>query len=249
MRNVYIGTSGWSYKGWLGTSYPHKLPAARHFEHYATHFPTVEINLTFYRLPAPELVQGWRRKAPRGFVYALKGSRFITHMKKLVGVEAALETYFRRIEPLRARLGPILWQLPPQLSIDEKRLERFLSCLPGNHRYAIEFRHPSWLHTRVFEILRSREVAFVSVSSLRMPMTLVPTADFVYIRFHGLEHGAAHDYTNEELQPWANYILQQASLGRTVYAYFNNDWNTRAPANARTLMTMTGAAAVPALAA
>jgi uncharacterized protein YecE (DUF72 family) len=249
MERILIGTSGWSYKSWEKTFYPKGVPASRHFDFYATQFPTVEINLTFYRLPTPQMVEGWHTKAPPGFVYAVKGSRFITHMKKLAKLDGALDKFFDHIEPLREQIGVILWQLPPNLHKDVPRLRAFLEQLPVRRRsphriydYAVEFRHPSWLDKETFSVLRDHGAAQVSVSSLAMPMNLEVTSDVVYIRFHGLEGGAAHNYTEEELQPWAAHIRRQAREGRTVYVYFNNDANVRAPANARTLMRMTHAA-------
>ncbi len=246
---VYIGTSGWSYKSWEKTFYPPDVSVSRHFAFYVTQFPTVEINLTFYRLPAPKMVEGWRDKAPEGFVYAVKGSRFITHMKKLANLNGAVDKFFDRIEAMKERVGIVLWQLPPILRKHPGRLDHFLAQLPRIYSYAVEFRHPSWLDDEIFGLLRRHGVAHVSVSSLGMPMNLTVTSDCVYIRFHGLEGGAAHDYTREELAPWARHIRKQASQGKTVYAYFNNDANVRAPANAKVLMEMTGVSALKAFAA
>ncbi len=240
-RQILIGTSGWSYKSWERAFYPPGIRPSGHFEYYASQFPTVEINLTFYRLPTPEMVAGWRRKAPPGFVYAVKGSRFITHMKKLANLDGALDRFFERIKPFRRQIGVILWQLPPMLRYDPARLENFLKQLPRSYRYAIEFRHPSWIQDETFGLLQSHNAAFTSVSSLAMPMVLKCTSDLVYIRFHGLEGGAAHDYTRKELLPWAKHIKKQAAQGKRVFAYFNNDANVCAPANARTLMALTGA--------
>lgn len=248
MSAIFIGTSGWSYKGWEKTFYPSKVPVREHFKYYATQFPTVEVNLTFYRLPKPAMVQGWINKAPSGFVYAVKGSRFITHMKKLTGLDGAVDRYFERIEPMRHLVGAVLWQLPPMLRNDPVRLESFLKVLPAGYRYAVEFRHGSWLNRDTYDILTEHRAAFVSVSSLAMPVDLTVTTDLVYIRFHGLQGGAAHDYTEEELEPWARHIRRQSRLGRTVFAYFNNDWNVRAPANARLLMAMTGSGTIQAFA-
>ena len=240
MSRIYIGTSGWSYKSWEKCFYPRDVPKTRHLEFYATQFLTVEINATFYRLPSPNMVQGWKQKAPPAFVYAVKGSRFITHMKKLANLNGALDKFFDRIEPLKARIGVILWQLPPNLHKDLPRLDSFLSLLPQNYRHAVEFRHASWLEEEVFQLLRSHRAGHVSVSSLGMPMNLTVTSDLVYIRFHGLQGGAAHDYTRQELKPWASHIRKQQDLGKTVYAYFNNDANVRAPYNAQLLVDMVG---------
>ncbi|HLH53243.1 MAG TPA: DUF72 domain-containing protein [Verrucomicrobiae bacterium] len=242
MGRAYIGTSGWSYRSWEGTFYPPRLPKTHQFDHYASCFPTVEINLTFYRLPTLKMVQNWRDRAPSGFVYAIKGSRFITHMKKLLNVREALREFFRCLDPLRRRVSVVLWQLPPFLSIDIPRLESFLKLLPKAYDHAVEFRHPSWLTRDVFAVLRQHRAAHVSVSSLAMPVDLTVTSDLVYIRFHGLEAGAAHDYSQAELEPWATHIRKQARAGKTVYAYFNNDVNARAPSNARTMMNLVGLA-------
>jgi uncharacterized protein YecE (DUF72 family) len=237
---IYIGTSGWSYKGWNNTFYPEEVPRNRQFEFYATQFPTVEINATFYRLPTPGMVCGWRDKAPKGFVFAVKGSRFITHMKKLANLDGAIDKFFERIKPMAKRIGVILWQLPPNLQKDVPRLESFLKLLPRRYEYAVEFRHASWLDLETFRVLKKHSAAHVSVSSLGMPMNLTVTSNLVYLRFHGLEKGAAHDYTADELRPWAAHIRSQSNSGKIVYAYFNNDLNVRAPGNARMLREMTG---------
>lgn len=245
MGRAYIGTSGWSYRSWEGAFYPAGTPKTRQFEFYATCFATVEINLTFYRLPTAGMIQNWRDKAPAGFTYAIKGSRFITHMLKLVRTEEALDRFFQAIHPLRRRIGVILWQLPPFLTLDLPRLERFLSGLPKSYAYAVEFRHVSWLTKDVFSLLKRNRVAHVSVSSCALPMDLTVTSDFVYIRFHGLAGGAAHDYTENELEPWAEHIRAQLRRGRSVFAFFNNDVNARAPANAKSLRQMIGPGALP----
>jgi uncharacterized protein YecE (DUF72 family) len=244
MKRVYIGTSGWAYKSWDKAFYPESVPKQRQFEFYATQFPTVEINATFYRLPTLNTVRNWRDRAPEGFIFAVKGSRFITHMKKLANLDGAVRKYFDRIKPLQKRVGVVLWQLPPHLKKDPPRLDRFLRKVPRSYRHAVEFRHVSWIDPEIFELLRRHKAAHVSLSSLAMPMDLTVTTDLVYIRFHGLRGGAAHDYTEPELEPWAAHIRQQAARGRTVYAYFNNDANVRAPVNGQMLIEMVGRAAL-----
>ena len=184
---IYIGTSGWSYKGWNDTFYPSEIPKNRQFEFYATQFPTVEITATFYRLPSLSMVHGWRDKAPKGFVFAVKGSRFITHMKKLANLDGAVDKFFDRIKPMVKRIGVILWQLPPNLKSDLPRLDSFIRLLPKRYYYAVEFRHPSWLEIESFRLLKKHSVAHVSLRSLGMPMNLTVTSDIVYLRFHGLE--------------------------------------------------------------
>ncbi len=244
MAMAYIGTSGWVYKSWDKFFYHGDVPAKEQFQFYATQFPTVEVNATFYRLPTLKMVKGWRDKAPPGFAFAVKGSRFITHIKRLANLGGGLNKFFRRIRPMAERTGPILWQLPPSFKKDLTRLESFLKRLPKEFCHAVEFRHLSWYENdEVFELLGKYGAAHVSLSSQRMPLNLTVTADFVYIRFHGLENGAAHDYSRQELEPWAKHILKQTRAGMNVYSYFNNDVNVRAPENARMLMRMIGRAA------
>ncbi|HZV36400.1 MAG TPA: DUF72 domain-containing protein [Verrucomicrobiae bacterium] len=239
MNPVYIGTSGFSYKSWGNTFYPEEVPKYRQLEFYQTQFPTVEINATFYRLATLAMTRRWHDVAPEGFLYAIKGSRFITHIKRLKDVEEALDTFFKRIAPLKEKTGSILWQLPPTFQKDCVRLGDFLRLLPKNYRHAVEFRHVSWFEDdEVLKLLKKYRAAFVSVSSGRMPMNFSVTTDFIYIRFHGLAGGAAHDYTRAELQPWADHIL--AHRDKTAFIYFNNDVNVRAPQNARELMGMIG---------
>ncbi|HEX9046565.1 MAG TPA: DUF72 domain-containing protein [Verrucomicrobiae bacterium] len=240
MERIFIGTSGWVYKEWAGEFY-RGLKPKEHFAFYTTQFPTVEINATFYRLPTLPMVHGWREKAPPKFLFAVKGSRFITHIKRLNNLERGLGKFIGRVRPLKEKLGPLLWQLPPNFKRDLPRLEHFLRRLPKTFSHAIEFRHPEWMGEDTFELLRKHNVASVGISSQRMPLNLTVTADFLYIRFHGLEGGAKHDYTREELAPWAKHMRAQAKAGKKVFAYFNNDVNVRAPENAKMLMEMCGA--------
>jgi len=221
------------------------VPARRQFQYYTTQFPTVEINATFYRLPTLKAVRGWRDEAPPGFIFAVKGSRFITHILKISGASKGLRKYFSRLKALEQRTGPVLWQLPQFMKKSPERLEKFLEILPKNYCHAFEFRHPSWYEcSEVFALLRKYKAAHVNLSSLRMPMNLTVTANFVYIRVHGLKDGARHDYTRAELEPWTKFIIKQARAGRNVYAYFNNDLNVHAPDNAKMLMNMIGQAVV-----
>ena len=238
-ERIFIGTSGWVYKEWANNFYK-GLKAKEHFPHYVTQFPTVEINASFYRLPNLKMVHGWRAKAPEGFLFAVKGSRYITHIKRLNNLEGSVNMFVRRISPMKEKLGPLLWQLPPSFKKDLPRLEKFLKRLPRHLSQAIEFRHPDWMSDDTFDLLRKYNTAFVSVSSMRMPMNFSVTSDLVYLRFHGLAGGARHDYTREELQPWADHIRAQAAMGKNVFVYFNNDLNVRAPNNAKLLMEMCG---------
>ncbi|MGH7978292.1 MAG: DUF72 domain-containing protein [Limisphaerales bacterium] len=241
MELIHIGTSGWSYKEW-GNDFYHGVKPREQFQFYSTRFSTVELNNTFYRLPLLTTVRTWRERAPANFIFAVKGSRFITHILRLNNLGRALDKFIRRVQPLREKIGPILWQLPPNFKPDMPRLEKFLKRLPQRHSHALEFRHPDWVMEETFDLLRKHNAAFVWVSSMRMPQNFAVTADFMYARFHGLTGGARHDYSAEELAPWADQIRTCATAGKKVYAYFNNDLNVRAPKNAEMLLQMCGKA-------
>ena len=232
------------YKSWANSFYPKDCPAKCHLKFYVTQFPTVEINATFYRLPQENAFQTWRKSAPRGFLYAVKGSRAVTHFKRLKPGAKSFTLLLDRSRLLGSQLGPLLWQLPPNFSKNVERLTDFLERLPRQVSHAIEFRHPSWLDKEVADLLKRYRVGNVSVSSQAMPMHLEATADFVYVRFHGLKGGSAHDYTDHELEPWAEYLRHCARQGLKGFVYFNNDVNTRAPLNALRLKEMVGKYAV-----
>jgi uncharacterized protein YecE (DUF72 family) len=169
-RLVFVGTSGWIYKEWAGVFYPKKLPKTGELAYYAKTFNTVEINATFYRLPQESMVQGWYQRSPPDFIFAVKGSRFLTHIKRLKGNRESIKKFFDRAKLLKEKCGPILWQLPPTLKFDPKLLNAFLKKLPRRYRHAVEFRHPSWYENEEsFAILREHNMAHVSVSSLKMP--------------------------------------------------------------------------------
>jgi len=240
LRSVFVGTSGWAYKDWAEAFYPAGLPAARQFRFYATRFSTVEINASFYRLPTVRAFQTWKEQAPPRFIYSVKGSRAVTHYKRIEPGAKSFDILLERVGLLEEHLGPILWQLPGSFRKNSSRLAAFLDLLPTKFRHAIEFRHPSWLDDEIFGLLRAHKVACVSVSSLVLPFVLHTTADFFYLRFHGLEGGAAHDYTRAELEPWASAIKRAVKQGIGGYTYFNNDANRRAPANAETLVELIG---------
>jgi uncharacterized protein YecE (DUF72 family) len=240
---VYIGTSGWTYKSWAHGFYPPGLPAADQLKFYASKFPAVEINRSFYRLPTEKAFTDWRRQAPPGFIYAVKGSRAVTHFKRLRPGAKSLHLLLDRSRALQEHLGPILWQLPPTLKKDSDRLRGFLQTLDRGFRHAIEFRHPSWLSDDIFEMLKKHQAAQVALSSQAMPMCLETTAKFVYVRFHGLAGGAAHDYSDKEMRPWAKFLRGSAQEGLLAFVFFNNDANSRAPLNAQRLKQLVGSAA------
>lgn len=225
--SIRVGTSGWSYPHWRGRFYPAELGSRDWLAYYTKHLETVEINATFYRLPTLPTVERWRRLAPPGFAYAVKGSRLITHVRRL-DAPAAVETFLARIERLRPVLGAVLWQLPPDFKRDVDRLDAFLGMLPEWTRPAVEFRHVSWRTAEVYAVLERHGAANVAASTSSAEPDLTVTGDFVYVRFHGLAGGYAHDYTEAELRPWLRYLLD-AGEG---FAFFNNDGDARAPKNA-----------------
>lgn len=238
MPELRIGTSGWSYDHWDGVFYPEGFSAAERLAYYATHFRTVEINATFYRLPTQHAVDSWRKQVPDDFLFAVKGSQFITHYRRLQNIDEQLETFMERVGGLGKRLGPLLWQLPPSMDRDDALLERFLAKLPDSGiQHAIEFRDDSWLAEPVFELLREYNVAVVNVSGGQIREDHTPTADFVYGRFHG---GAAYhgQYNRPDLEPWRSFFSEQLKAGRDCYAYFNNDVGGHAPADAARLGEM-----------
>ena len=221
--SVRIGCSGWNYRHWRELVYPKGLPARRWFGHYATLFDTVEVNTTFYRLPTISAVTGWVEQSPPDFLFAVKASRFLTHMKRLTDMAEPVRRFYERIEPLARtpKLGPVLWQLPGNFHRNDERLAYALENLPSG-RHCFEFRHESWFVDEVYELLRSHGVALVIGDDPRRPFqTRELTADFTYLRFH---HGGGDgNYTHRQLGVWARRI-EAWRVEVDVFAYFNNDW-------------------------
>lgn len=234
-QQIRVGCSGWQYPHWRGDFYPAELPQSRWFGHYATRFDTVEINNSFYRLPAPETFARWREQAPPGFLYAVKASRFLTHMKKLKDPEDPLLRFFDAATKLGPCLGPVLYQLPPGWKVDRNRLEHFLRVLPSGHRHTIEFRDPSWYDAAVFELLARYEVALCLHDMQGSATAREVVGPFVYVRFH---HGTASyggRYPDDRLDAWADWLAERAATGLDVFAYFNNDTGGHAPRDATRL--------------
>lgn len=221
---VWVGTSGWQYRHWRGRFYPEGLPRRQWLEHYTSCFDTVEVNNTFYRLPEASRFQQWHDAAPAGFVFALKMSRFLTHVKRLRDPDEPVRRFLESSRPLGAKTGPVLVQLPPNLPIDLDRLERFLGVWPRTHRLAVELRHRSWLVDDTFDLLRARGAALVLTDRDGRPQEpLERTANFGYLRLH---HGAATPrpcYGEAALQSWVDRVASLWAFGEDVYVYFNND--------------------------
>lgn len=229
-----VGCSGWSYEHWRGVLYPESGSTARWLELYAEAFDTVEVNATFYRLPTRKAVERWASATPETFCFAVKASRYLTHVRRLRDIREGFARLAERIEPLRAtrKLGPVLWQLPEQFQRDDDRLCSALDELPPG-RHAFEFRHASWLADDVYELLREHRAALVLADRAGSPPGRhVETAHWTYLRLH---HGSGRDgrYTDVVLRRWADWIR---FTDGDVYVYFNNDWQGFAVANARTLL-------------
>ncbi len=236
---IRIGTSGWVYQHWQGIFYPEDLPQKQWFAHYAKFFDTVEINSTFYHLQKESVFEHWGQQSPASFVYAVKASRYITHIKYLKECKDLLETFLNRASLLGQALGPVLFQLPPGFSVDLDRLKSFLALLPEGFSFAIEFRNPTWLTEEVFAMLERHGVALCIHDMPPLHVPLRVTAKFVYLRFHGdVDH--AGDYPPETLIVWVERMQAWQSQGLAVYAYFNNDAGGMAVRNALTLKQLLG---------
>jgi uncharacterized protein YecE (DUF72 family) len=235
--DVRVGCSGWQYKHWRGAFYPADIPQTRWFEFYTSCFDTVEINNTFYRLPEAGAFAQWRARAPKGFLYAVKASRFLTHMKKLKDPVDPLERLFSRAERLGRTLGPVLYQLPPRWSVDIDRLATFVRALPKRRRHAIEFRDPSWYTREVFTLLDRHHVALCLHDMAGSATGRLAHGPFVYVRFHGPQKYNGR-YPDDVLAGWGDWLSAQVTHGRPVYAYFNNDMGAHAPRDAMRLRSL-----------
>jgi len=246
---IRIGCSGWNYQHWRhGVFYPPRCAARNWLRFYARHFDTVEINMTFYRLPRAPSVARWVAESPSGFLFAVKVSRYITHIKRLQDVGPNLAILYDRIAPLLAspKMGPLLWQLPPSFRRDDDRLAAALDDFPRGERHCVEFRHESWFTPEVMALLRERNVALVLGDRPQVHgfQTHELTADFTFVRFHGGSRGANGNYSHGELDEWAER-LRAWSPTVDVFAYFNNDWEGYAIENALYLKERLGQGVAP----
>jgi uncharacterized protein YecE (DUF72 family) len=233
MKPVRIGCSGWNYDDWRGRLYPERLPRRRWLEHYAQRFDTVEVNSTFYRLARRDAVESWVADTPRGFTFAVKASRYLTHIKRLTDLDRGFKRFYEPLEPLieAGRLGPVLWQLPENFHRDDERLERWIEALPAG-MHTVEFRHESWFVPAVMRVLRDNGIALtIGDHPERRFQSHDATATWRFVRFHYGHRGRGGNYSATEVDEWALRIAQWRR-NRTVYAYFNNDWRGFAPANA-----------------
>ncbi|WP_246205610.1 DUF72 domain-containing protein [Microvirga arsenatis] len=238
---IRIGTSGWHYRSWHGPFYPPRLKIKDFLSYYVHRFDTAEINNSFYRLPTEQAVRAWHEAAPQRFLFAWKASRFITHMKRLKGIEESIDLVFGRMDGLGDKFGPVLFQLPPTFKADaetRERVARCLSLIPQERRCAFEFRHPSWYEETAFRILRDHNAALCISDHADAPAPWEATADFVYVRAHGTNGRYAGSYSAETLQGWSGRIAGWRESGRSVYVYFDNDIKSAAPGDAQTLLRL-----------
>ncbi len=236
---VYIGTSGWNYRHWRGPFYDESLPQSQWLRFYAERFHSVEINNSFYQLPSKKTLRAWRDTVDHDFLFAIKASRYITHMKKLKDPEESLKNFLAAAEELKDNLGPILFQLPPGWNCNPERLQEFLKALPTGHRYVFEFRDDSWWNSAVYDLLREYQAAFClfDLKGRTTPKEL--TADFVYIRLHGPSRTAYEGkYNKRTLSGWAGACTAWRRQGQDVYCYFDNDQDGYAAINALAIRDM-----------
>jgi uncharacterized protein YecE (DUF72 family) len=243
-RAIRIGCSGWNYASWKHELYGGR-PAREWLAHYARLFDTVEVNTTFYRLPNRDAVANWERTAPPGFLFAVKASRYLTHIKRLNDLGPGLDRFYERIEPLLGspKMGPLLWQLPPTFRRDDERLARALERMPRTQRHCVEFRHPSWFVDDVYELLRAHGVALVigDRPEVKAFQAHVFTAPWTFVRFHYGSRGRRGNYSETELREWARRF-EEWSREVEILVYFNNDWEVFAVRNALRLQVLLGVA-------
>lgn len=235
MATLYAGTSGFAYSAWKPGFYPAKLPANQFLKHYAERLNCVEINYTFRRLPSAATLASWVEATPPGFVFAVKANMRITHIRRLKDAGEATELFFKMIDPLRTarRLGPVLFQLPPQMKCDVPLLAAYLDTLPSGMRYAFEFRHESWLADPVYEALRAHNISLCVAESERLEIPEVITADFVYYRLR------KPDYTEKDIEAFAARSKELLATGRDLYLMFKHEETPEGALNAELLLKKT----------
>ena len=235
---AWIGTSGFEYDHWRGEAYPRELPRSRWLEAYAEQFDTVELNATFYRLPAAETFERWGRRVPAGFRFAVKASRYLTHARRLREPAEPLERLWTRAARLGGRFGPVLYQLPPRWKPNLERLEAFAAAVPRDHPQAVEIRDRRWYRPDVLDVLDRAGLALCLHDMPGSVTRPLPVGPFVYLRFHGSGERYGGRYPHQRLRAWADRIAAWTGEGLTVWAYFNNDIGGHAVRDADRLRAM-----------
>lgn len=234
---IRIGCSGWQYKHWSGDFYPAAVRERDWLPHYVRTFDTVELNNSFYRLPSGQAFARWRERTPAGFLFAVKASRYLTHLKKLKDPADPLARFFDAARELGPKLGPILYQLPPRFPLNLERLHTFLDALPLGYRHVMEFRDPTWYAPAALDLMQASGVALCLHDMTGSATDRVRVGPFVYVRFHGVtRYGGRYD--DESLASWAEWLGAEHAAGRDVFAYFNNDVGGHAPRDALHLRRM-----------
>jgi uncharacterized protein YecE (DUF72 family) len=237
--SIVVGTSGWTYDGWRGPFYPKGVPKKNWLRWYSAQFPTTEINGSFYRTPSLEAVEGWRDQTPPGFLFAWKASKFITHWKRLTEkCDNSLALMETRLKVLGPKLGPVLFQLPPQFTANKDRLAGFLRMLPRKHCYAFEFRHPSWYEPEILALLADHDVSLCLSDHKDAPSPWEVTASHVYVRGHGPTGAYKDRYPETTLRRWASDARKWQRQKRRVFIYFDNDQKSAAPQDAERLIEL-----------
>ena len=239
MNMIYIGTSGWNYKDWRTIFYPEKLSSKDWLVYYARHFHTVEVNNSFYHLPSVASFKKWHIESPDNFIFSVKGSRFITHMKKLQEPHVITKKFLAHVSYLNEKLGPILFQLPPRWKVNIERLDSFIKALPQKGRYVFEFRDNSWFTDAVFMVLEKNNIAFCVHDMMGTSCPALMTSSFAYMRFHGTTSKYDGKYSSDQLMKWRSFIQECRTKG-DVYIYFNNDMHGYAIDNAQEMRTICG---------
>ena len=227
MSNIYIGTSGWNYLHWRERFYPSGLSQNKWLEYYTNFFNTTELNVTFYRLIQRKVFENWYKRTPEEFYFVVKGSRFITHIKRLKNCQKPLNLFLSNAQGLKNKLGAILWQLPPRFEKNIERLETFLKLLKKTStRQVFEFRHPSWFDEQIYALLSKYKTCLCIAHSGNYPCVKKFTTDFIYLRFHGGRLLYAGNYSDKQLKQWVRFVKKIFASGlkaKDVYAFFNND--------------------------
>jgi len=243
MAKNFIGTSGWSYDHWIGMFYPEDLGKDRWLEFYTESFDSVELNASFYRLPRKKTFQNWGRRTPPEFIFSVKMSRYVTHVKRLLNPEDSLRMFFDSVSGLGDKCSTILIQLPPGMRFDLERVDSFLKGLTDryrSYRFTLECRNKSWFNDEVYNLFRKYGIALCISDTPCYPYAEVVTSDFVYVRLHGHEQLYASNYSDQQLEEWADKIRKWNEKGMDVYVYFDNDANAYAVKNALKLKELLG---------
>ena len=237
-KHIHIGTSGWHYGHWEGPFYPKDISSDEYLEYYSKHFHTVEVNNSFYKIPDQETIREWRDTVPKRFIFSVKASRYITHMKKLKDPDKGVPNLMSAISLFENKLGPILFQLPPNWHANPERLEAFIISLPRNYDYAFEFRDTSWFDDRIYKILEKHNTAFCIYELGDVMSPKIITSDLIYIRLHGPAGPYKGQYKTSALEEWAKSISKWSKHGKKIYCYFDNDEAGYAPRDAMRLQDM-----------